>query len=147
MFADECIIFCKASRIAARNVKEVLHNYCMVSGQLINYHKSLVQFSKGSNRTTREIVTNILQIPQSNRLGTYLGCKNIDHKRMRSDFDGIMHKMKHKLTGWKARFLSQAGKSILIKSNMAGIPQYTMQGIKITNYIAKEMDKVNRDFF
>lgn len=30
---------------------------------------------------------------------------------------------------------------------MAGISLYTMQGIKISNYIAKEMDKVNRVFF
>lgn len=72
MFGDDCIIFCKASKMAARNVKEVLHDYCMVFGQLINYGKSLVQFSKGSNNVTREIRTNILQISQSNRLGTYL---------------------------------------------------------------------------
>lgn len=45
----------------------------------------------------------------------------IDHKCMRSDFDGITDKMKLKLAGSKTRFLSQAGKSVMIKSNMADI--------------------------
>lgn len=47
----------------------------------------------------------------------------------------------------KARVLSQAGKSILIKSNLTGSPLFTMQRIKIPNYVAKEMDKMNKDFF
>lgn len=72
MFADDCIIFSKASKMAARNVKEVLQDYCMVSSQLVNYHKSLVQFSKGSNRTTRMAIIDTLQIPQSNRLEAIL---------------------------------------------------------------------------
>lgn len=66
---------------------------------------------------------------------------------MRNDFDNIKEKMNCELAGWKARFLSQAGKTILIKSNLAEITQFTTQGIKIPNYIAKEMDKKNRDFF
>lgn len=44
-------------------------------------------------------MSNILQIPQSNKLGTYHGCKNIDHKRTRKDFDGIKDKMNTKLAG------------------------------------------------
>lgn len=35
-------------------------------------------------------------------------------------------------------FLSQEGKYVLIKSNLVGIPQFTMQGIKISNFIAKK---------
>lgn len=46
---------------------------------------------------------------------------NIDYKRTRKDYDGIKDKMNRRLAGWKTRFLSQAGKSVLIKSNLAGI--------------------------
>lgn len=43
--------------------------------------------------------------------------------------------------------LSQAGKAIIIKSNLTEIPMFTMHYIKISNYIAKEIDCKNRDFF
>lgn len=46
MFADDCMIFCKANRKTARHVKSILDNYCKVLGQLVNFKKSSVQFSK-----------------------------------------------------------------------------------------------------
>lgn len=42
MFSNDCLLFCKGNRKAARHI--VLDNYCKVSGQLVNFHKSLVQF-------------------------------------------------------------------------------------------------------
>lgn len=36
--------------------------------------------------------------------------------------------------------LSQAGKSVIVKSNLTGISMFLMQGIKIPKYIAKEID-------
>lgn len=106
----------------------------------------MVYFSKNSDRNTRETITDILQIPQSKRLGKYQGCSNIDYKRTKSDFDTIKERIKCKLAGWKARFLSQAGKIVLINSNLTGIPHYIMQGIRIPNYIAKDMDRKSREF-
>lgn len=58
-----------------------------------------------------------------------------------------MDKINIKLSGWKARMFSQAGKIILIKSNLTGIQMFTMQGIKIPSSIAKEIDKKYRVFF
>lgn len=43
--------------------------------------------------------------------------------------------------------LSHAGKVVLIKSSLSGIPIYNMFGINIPNYIAKEVDNSNRKFF
>lgn len=51
------------------------------------------------------------------------------------------------MAGWKARILSQAGKTVLIKLNLAGIILFTMQGVKIPNYIATEIDRANMYFF
>lgn len=46
MFTDDCMIFCEAVWSAARDVNAILENYRDVSGQLVNYHKPMVQFSK-----------------------------------------------------------------------------------------------------
>lgn len=45
-FADDCLIFCEVNRRTARHVKSVLDNYCRVSGQLVNFHKSFIQILK-----------------------------------------------------------------------------------------------------
>lgn len=86
----------------------------------------LVQFSKGIEKRKKLGIVEILQIPKSTSIGTYLGCMNIDRKRRRRDF--MVIKENCKLASWKARTLSQVGKSVLIKSNAPSIPLITMQG-------------------
>lgn len=43
MFPDDCTIFYKANRSIAWNVKTVLKNNYNISGQVVNYHKPVVQ--------------------------------------------------------------------------------------------------------
>lgn len=50
MFVDDCLIFYRMTRNAARSIEYILDHYCRVSGQLFNYKKSKVQFSKGINK-------------------------------------------------------------------------------------------------
>lgn len=40
----------KETKSAARNIQAILKHYCNVSGQLVNYHRSMIQFSKGIER-------------------------------------------------------------------------------------------------
>lgn len=47
-FADDTLIFCKATEEETTVLKQLLENYAMVSGQVINYEKPSVTFSKGS---------------------------------------------------------------------------------------------------
>lgn len=61
--------FCEANRLAARN-QGYLENYCNITGELVNYLKSMVQFSKEREKMIK--LANILQVPTSNSIGTYL---------------------------------------------------------------------------
>lgn len=47
LFADNCIIFCRATKKVTRNARQILDHYCTVSGQFVNCHKSKIQFSTG----------------------------------------------------------------------------------------------------
>lgn len=77
----------------------------------------MVQFSKGTAKRVKLGIADILQVPTLNSIGTYLDYKNIGCKRIREGFVIFKDKISSKLPGWKARALSQAGKSILAKSN------------------------------
>ena len=48
---------------------------------------------------------------------------------------------------WKAKFLSFASRSVLIKSVMAAMPNHVMQGVVLLAHICDKLDKINRDFF
>lgn len=62
-------------------------------------------------------------------------------------FMELKEKLCSKLAGSKARVLSQTCKTVLIKANLAVIPLFIMRGVKIRNYIAKEINKANINFF
>ena len=42
LFADDCLLFCKTNSDCCKKLKSVLDKFCSLSGQLINFHKSVV---------------------------------------------------------------------------------------------------------
>lgn len=54
-------------------VKDILKSYYTISGQIVDFHKSTVQFLKGTQIPKKHDIVNILQVPSSN-MWTYLGC-------------------------------------------------------------------------
>ena len=57
-----------------------------------------------------------------------------------------MERVISKISGWKAKFLSFAGRIVLIKSVMAAIPNHVMQGVALSSHLLEKLDKINRDF-
>ena len=60
--------------------------------------------------------------------------------------DFIVEKVMSKLAGWKARFLSFAGRAVLVKSIMSTIPNYVMQATAFPTHLCEKLDKINTDF-
>lgn len=57
-----------------------------------------------------------------------------------------MDRFKKKLSGWKRRLLSYAGRVTLIKSVLSSLPIYFMSLFKIPECVAKEIDKIQARF-
>ena len=53
MFANDCIIFAKASQNVRNNINRILHNFCALFGQLVNFHKPTVQISNNIQGATK----------------------------------------------------------------------------------------------
>ena len=58
----------------------------------------------------------------------------------------IVERVMSKLAGWKTRFLSFAGRSVLVNSAMSTIPNYVMQDAALPAHLCDKLDKINRDF-
>ena len=64
-----------------------------------------------------------------------------------ADFQFLIDKLISKLQGWKARLLSQAGRTTLIKSILQSLPLYTFSCFKVPEYVCTKMDSIVRAFW
>lgn len=77
VFADDCLIFAKATPAAARKVLAVLEAFAKASGQRINFHKSTIYFSPRVQSHVKNNISTVLHIQHRTTIGKYLGIHNI----------------------------------------------------------------------
>ena len=77
VFADDCLIFTKATTKGAMTVIDVLNKFVVASGQQINFNKSSLYFSANTNSQVKKEIVNILQIQHKSTIDKYLGIHNI----------------------------------------------------------------------
>ncbi|XP_010676027.1 uncharacterized protein LOC104891937 [Beta vulgaris subsp. vulgaris] len=146
-FADDTMIFAKATNYSCLVIRQILDKYCAMSGQLVNYHKSSFQCTANISEDDKANFASILQMSETFDLGEYLGCPIIHSKVTKETFSSVINKTVGQLPKWKANALSQAGRSILIKSNLASKASYQMQSFLLPNSILSSLDKTYRNFF
>ena len=126
-FADDCLLFCRTTTESCRTMRKILDDFCLTSGQLINYHKSFLTFSRNASHQQKQLVTSIINIPHRASLGKYLGCPIFQGRPGKATFKEIIDKATSKLQGWQAHCLSKADRAILIQSHLEALLAHTMQ--------------------
>jgi len=143
-FADDSLLFYKTSVTASSNLKKIINNVCTLSGQLINFHKSTLVFSRNATRAHKQTVAAIFIIPQHESLKSYLGCLTFQCKPKATTFTDILAKATTKTESWKANSLSKAGRTVLIQSNQESLPA---QCFKLPKQNTKALGRVHKEFF
>jgi len=146
-FADDSLLFCKASMQACQTLKAELDLFCAQSGQLINFQKSNIMFSKNTSHSTKHAVGSFFNIPHSSALGKYLGCSLFQGRPSANLFSSLTTRAASKLDSWKAKCFSKVGRVVLIQSNLESLPTHTMQCYKLPSRVTDQLDRINRDFF
>uniref|UniRef100_A0A2N9HXU9 CCHC-type domain-containing protein n=1 Tax=Fagus sylvatica TaxID=28930 RepID=A0A2N9HXU9_FAGSY len=108
--------------------------------------KSKVFFSPNVNPNLRQHLCSILGVSSTPNLGKYLGFPLRSNGRSTRDFDFVVEKVQAKLSSWKAKLLSPAGRVILVQSVTSAIPAYYMQNVALPIRVCSNLDKLNRDF-
>ncbi|CAN1762563.1 Putative ribonuclease H protein At1g65750, partial [Linum perenne] len=120
LFADDTVVFGKASIEEASKVKEILARYSAVSGQRVNEEKSAVFFSKNT--------------PEELCVAT-------------ETFHFLIDRMMSKAANWKSLLLSQGGKEVLAKAVLQAIPSYVFSCFMLPDGLLKKMDGVVAKFW
>ena len=136
MYADDIVLFSKALRKDAANLVRILEKYCTWSGQAINRSKSGVYFSKHTHSQDRRAIKSILQVNNLKKDAVYLGAPMLLSKAPSKDFAFLQDKLESKLSGWRSKYLSWAGRRTLITTVAQYIPTYAMSSFNIPNNVA-----------
>lgn len=125
------MFFCRTNKKNAETVKALLHTYESVSGQLINKQKSSIFFSKRTGPPTRLLMKSTLGIDKEGGMGKYLGLPEQFGRRKKDLFASIVDRIKQKAASWSSKFLSTAGKMVMLKSVLAPMPSHSMSCFKL----------------
>lgn len=136
-FADDALIFAKATEEEMFQIVSVLNTYCQASGQRINLSKSGLICGKAIPRGLQVKLATILKMQIWINPGKYLGLP-ADWGRSRSAaLSWIKERILSKVDGWKESLLNQAGKEVLIKAVLQAIPAYAMSVVRFPKVSAK----------
>ncbi|XP_071933097.1 uncharacterized protein [Coffea arabica] len=129
-FADDVIIFTRASTECLQAVSSFLQEYQTLSGQKINLSKSHFLCSSKLPSEVIQLIQQVTGFQGQPWPVKYLGvplslgrCKSVL-------FDGVIASVRAKLHHWSSRFLSAGGKLILIHHVLSSMPLYLLQVTK-----------------
>ncbi|KAL3613262.1 hypothetical protein CASFOL_042885 [Castilleja foliolosa] len=91
-------------------------------------------------------IINTLQCKEAHTPFVYLGAPIYKGRSKLAYFEPIYQKIKHKLEGWKCRYLSFAGKISLIRSVLCSIPVHTMSAIAVNSGTLRYIETIFRNF-
>ena len=140
LFVDDSLFFFKIDKTTPLNLKNTILWYCKLSGQCINFSKFDLCCSPNTPQEIKNSLAQSLQVILVLSPSKYLGINfKLRGKRV-ADFQDIVDKVQGKFQGWKAKLLSQAGRTTLIASVLQAMPLYVFSCFKVPEATCKKLD-------
>lgn len=100
LFADDALLFCRATSSACWKLKNLLDTFCVEFGQMINYHKLTRIFTKTVPVHTRHMLASIFNITLKATIGRYLGIHCCYSKLSIENEGQFLSKANDRITHW-----------------------------------------------
>ena len=115
LFANDSLLFCKATKQDCQKVMEILSTYERVSGKKLNRDKTSLFFSKSTANDMQNHIMSEFGVAEVKNYKEYLGLPALMGRNKRASFDKLKQRVWKRLQGWEGKLLSQAGREVLIK--------------------------------
>ena len=99
LFADDSMIYCKASGQESKELQTILQKYEEAAGQRINTEKSSIFFSQNTDEDTKKEVREILGAMQDSKPKKYLGLPSLIGRSKKQVFIEIKERVGKKMSG------------------------------------------------
>jgi hypothetical protein len=125
----------------------MLHCYEVASGQNLNTSKTAIFFSRNSSSDNKQQILEASGVSVAHRYDAYLGLPVLMGKSRTKAFKGIINKVWKRLQDWKLKYLSQAGREILLKAVIQAIPTYCMSVFMLPKALCSKINSLMQRFW
>jgi hypothetical protein len=147
LFADDSLLFFKASPGEAERVKQVIEEYASSTGQLINPTKCSIFFGDSCPNDIREAVKEVLHVQHEALDAKYLGLPTPHGRMNKEKFESLRSSLAKSLLEWGDNHLTQAAKEVFIKSIAQALPIYIMGVFKLPFGLCDELTRMIRNYW
>ena len=141
-FTDDSLFFFQNDKASLSNLGNTILWYCLISGQSINLNKFNMFCSPNIPQVIQESLTLSLQVNLVQNPSKYLGINFKLRGRRVAEIEDIIDRVQKKLQRWKAKLLSQAGRTTLISSILQAMPLYTFSCFRIPETVCNKSKAV-----
>lgn len=141
LFADDSYLYCKATLQEAHKFQELLSLFEKTSGQKVNLGKSSIFFSTNTCTTLSGAICIRLQMRMADDRSLYLGLPSTLSRNKTVVFGYLKDRIQKRVEGWDKKFLSRAGKEILVKTVAQSIPSYAMGVFLLPKDLSRNMEQ------
>ncbi|KAM6555062.1 hypothetical protein CsatB_015824 [Cannabis sativa] len=128
-------------------MNRLLHSFELASGQRVNASKSSIFFSPNSDGVVKTQICSTLGMPEATEGSFYLGLPNIIGRKKTVILGFLKNKIINRINSWDGKFLSRAGKEILLKTVIQSLPTYAMSVFLIPLKICNDIEKLMASFW
>lgn len=146
-FVDDTILFCNGSKRSIREVMDILKEYELISGQLINKNKSNFSMNDSTDANTLTRIQQLTGMRHQSFLITYLGCPLFAGKKKLSHFSGLINKITGRIRGWHTKLLSSGGRVVLIRHILLALPIHLLSAVHPLKETLEAIEKYMARFF
>ena len=147
LFADDILLFGKATLREAQYIESILQLYKSAWGQEINLDKSALVFGSNTDSKVWHSITNYLGIKEVATHDKYLGLPTIIGRSKSAVFSSIKDRIWQKIHDWNEHRLSRARKEVMIKAVVQAIPTYSMSCFKYPDSLLNDIQSMISDFW
>jgi len=112
-------------------IKDIVDKYVATSGELVNYSKTDVSFSKGVPRACGNAIILTLDIREVLSHDKYLDLTTVIGRSREKPFLFVIDRLKKRFSSWMGWLASWGGREVLIKVVAQAIPTYSMSVFKL----------------
>lgn len=144
-FVDDLAISSKVDMKHSSLLKNMLGNFCEISGHKVNVRKTNVFFSLSVKENLRKEINSLLGF-QVKYLRHYLGVLHVHKRVTKSTIYFFVERVQNHLSSRDAKKLCFAGRVTLAWTVLLSIPSYLMQLILVPMGVCDSIEEMARQF-
>ncbi|XP_020681367.1 uncharacterized protein LOC110098784 [Dendrobium catenatum] len=145
LYADDVLILSHVSTTLAKELKNIVEDFCKWTGQRVNINKSQVLFGKMVSYSLKKKITRIIGFKEVKEM-KYLGVKISLRRNKVSYFQELLSMVMDKLNSWGKKSLSMGGKITLIETSLLSMSNFLITHSLVSKRVLYEIEKLCRNF-